>query len=140
MRRAVGSLILLPILLLLLAPTVLAIPSSPFSGQWEATDPVDGSDLGADITGGARVRIVYTDAVASVACDGAPTLEFTSLLIGKVEGDEIHSTMRIGKCGTVPLAFLTGLEITWWLDDGGNGDPSDDILLNSLGEEFTRAA
>jgi hypothetical protein len=139
MRRALGSLILLPILLLAIAPTVLAArPSTGFTGSWEAIDPLDGSNLSAEISGAGTTQILYTDDNATNACAGAPTSEFTSLLIGKVDGDVMLTTMATAKCATQPLGFH-GLQIEWFLDDGGNDDPSDDVLFNSFGEEYTRA-
>ena len=45
----------------------------------------------------------------------------------------------IAKCGTEPRTFIHGLEIEWFLDDGGNSNPVDDVLFNSFGEEYTRS-
>jgi hypothetical protein len=138
MRRIIGSLAALPILLLVIAPAALAArPSTGLTGSWEAIDPVDGSNLGADISGATTTQIVYTDDDATQACEGASTPSFTSLLIGTVDGDVMLTTMAVAKCGTQPLGFH-GLFISWELDDGGNADPSDDVLTNSFGEEFTR--
>lgn len=140
MRRIIGSLGVLPILLLALAPAALAArPSTGFTGSWEATDPGDGSNLGAIIAGAETTQILFTDDNATTACADASTPVFTSLLIGKVDGSEMHTTMEIAKCGTQPLPFLHGLEISWYLDDGGNADPADDVLTNSFGEEYTRS-
>jgi hypothetical protein len=46
----------------------------------------------------------------------------------------------VAKCGTQPVNFVQGAEIFWWLDDGGNADPADDVLYNSFGEEYTRTS
>ncbi len=141
MRRIVGSLGVLPILLLVLvAPALAARPSTAFTGSWEATDPGDGSNLDAVIFGASTTQILFTDDNATQACAGASTPVFTSLLVGKVDGDFMHTTMKAAKCGTTPLPFLHGLEIFWSLDDGGNGDPADDVLYNSFGEEYTRSS
>lgn len=140
MRRILGSLGLVPVLLLVLAPATLAVrPSSGFSGSWEATDPGDGSHLELHIAGNKTTQILYTDDNATSACAGASTQEFTALLVGKVQGSEMFTTMPFAKCGTEPLTFLHGLMTHWELDDGGNTDPSDDVLYNSFGEEYTRS-
>ena len=139
MRRAMSSLALLPILLLALAPAALAArPSSGFTGSWVATDPLDGSNLGAVISGDKTTQIMYTDDDATSACEGASSAAFTSNLVGKVDGNEMFTMMTNAKCGTQPLPFH-GLVIFWTLDDGGNADPADDVLSNSFGEEYTRA-
>jgi hypothetical protein len=139
MRRVIGSFALLPILLLVLAPAALAArPSSGFTGSWVAIDPIDGSNLGADISGDTTTQILYTDDDATSACADASSVEFTSLLIGKVDGDEMTTTMAVAKCGTEPLGFH-GLQIDWTFHANGPG-ASDDTLTNSFGEEFFRAA
>jgi hypothetical protein len=35
---------------------------------------------------------------------------------------------------------FNGVEITWSLDDQADADPSNDVLTNSFGEIFSRAA
>ena len=58
MRRIIGSLAALPIILRVIAPAALAArPSTGFTGSWEAIDPVDGSNLGADISGATTTQI-----------------------------------------------------------------------------------
>jgi hypothetical protein len=139
MRRVVRSLALVPILLLAIAPAALAArPSTGFTGSWEAIDPFDGSNLRADISGAKTTQIAYTDDVATAACEGASTAAFTSNLVGRVDGNEMFTTMTNASCGTQPLRFH-GLQIAWFLDDGGNSNPADDVLFNSFGEEYTRA-
>ncbi len=141
MRRIVGCLGVLPILLLVVVtPTLAARPSTGFTGSWEAIDPSDGSNLDAVIFGASTTQILFTDDNATSACADASTPVFTSLLVGKVDGDSMHSRMTIAKCGTQPLGFVRGLEIDWTLDDGGNSDPADDVLTNSFGEEYTRSS
>ena len=138
MRRAIGSLTLLPILLLAIAPAALAArPSTGFTGSWVAIDPLDGSNLGADISGATTTQIVYTDDNATNACEGASTAVFTSMLIGKVDGDEMFTTMTVAKCGTQPLGFH-GLQIGWTFHANGPGS-ADDTLTNSFDEVYTRA-
>jgi len=138
MRRVIGSLTVLPILLLAIAPAALAArPSTGFTGSWEATDPLDGSNLSADISGATTTQIIYTDDNATNACEGASTAVFTSLLIGTVDGDEMFTTMATAKCGTQPLGFH-GLQIEWTFHANGPG-AADDTLTNSFGEEYTRA-
>ena len=139
--RRVLPLFLSPILVLLLtASVVLAGQTSPFAGHWEATDPLDGSELDAYISGGApMLRIVYTDQGAPVTCGGSGTTVFNSFNTAVVDGNDFLSTMRVAICGTLNLHF-TGLQLEWSLDDQGNEDPSDDVITNSFGEVFTRAS
>lgn len=47
--------------------------------------------------------------------------------------------MRWARCGTVHL-FLTGLAISWTIDDQGDADPSNDVLTNSFGEIYSRVS
>ena len=138
MRRVLGSLALLPILLMAIAPAALAArPTTGFTGTWVGVDPLDGSNLGADIIGATTTQIMYTDDDATSACEGASTATFTSFLTGKVDGNEMQTTMRMAKCGTQPLPFH-GLQITWWFDAGPTASAADDVLTNSFGEEYSR--
>ena len=126
--------------LLVAAPVVQAAsPTSAFTGHWEAVDPLDGSNLNADFFGGSSVQILYTDDGAPSTCGDPSNQFFTSLMNGKVAGTELNSTIRWARCGTVNLHF-SGFEITWSLDDQGDTDPSNDVLTNSFGEIFSRAA
>ena len=139
MRRIVRSLTLVPILVLAIAPAALAArPSTGFTGSWEAIDPLDGSNLRADISGAKTTQILYTDDNATNACEGASTAAFSANLVGRVDGNEMFTTMTNASCGAQPLQF-SGLQIAWFLDDGGNSDPADDVLSNTFGEEYTRA-
>jgi hypothetical protein len=126
--------------LVLTAPAVQAAPpTSPFSGHWEATDPLDGSNLDAVIFGGSHPQILYTDDAATGACEDLSEQAFTSLLTGTVAGEDLNSTMRWARCGTVHL-FFTGLTISWTIDDQGDADPSNDVLTNSFGETYSRVS
>lgn len=124
---------------LVAAPVVQAAPpTTAFTGHWEAIDPLDGSNLDASFFGGDSVQILYTDDGAPFTCGDPSNQFFTSLMIGKVDGSEVSSTIRWARCGTVNLRF-NGVEITWTLDDQGDSDPSNDVLINSFGETFSRA-
>jgi hypothetical protein len=126
--------------LLVAAPVVQAAPpTSAFTGQWEAVDPLDGSNLDAQFFGTNSVRILYTDEGAPVTCADPSNQFFTSLMIGTVDGSDVSSTIRWARCGAVNLHF-NGFDITWNLDDQGDADPSNDVLTNSFGETFSRAA
>lgn len=139
MRRVLGSAVLLPVLLVAIAPAALAArPSTGFTGDWVAVDPFDGSNLGATIFGATTTQIVYTDDNATNACEGASTAAFTALLIGKVDGNEMQTMMVAAKCGTQPLGFH-GFEITWWFNPGATPSPADDFLTNSFDEVYFRA-
>ena len=126
--------------LVVAAPVVQAArPTSAFTGQWEAVDPLDGSNLDAQFFGSTSVQILYTDDGAPATCGDPSNQFFTSLMIGKVDGSEVSSTIRWARCGTVNLHF-NGVEITWNLDDQGDADSSNDVLINSFGEIFSRAS
>jgi hypothetical protein len=133
--KRVSLLTLVALLALLVAvPAAHAAPAtSPFSGHWVATDPGDGSNLDAFIFGGDHARILYTDDVATTACEGSSDQSFTSLLTATTDGNDLNSTMRWANCGTVHL-FFQGFTIAWTLD------PSTDVLTNSFGETYTRAS
>jgi hypothetical protein len=140
MRRIPGVVALLLVLLLSSASAAFAArPANAFNGTWVGTDPGDGSNVAAVIVGDKTTQITYTDDGATSACADASTSAFTSQLIGRVSGDVMISTMTHAKCGTDPLPWLHGLDIEWFLLDGGNDDPADDVLVNSFAEEFTRA-
>ena len=83
---------------------------------------------------------MYTDDGAPVTC-GDPSNQFsTSFLTGKIDGDALHSTMHWARCGHTQLQFLTRFEITWYLDDQGDDDPSNDVLTNDFPDEtYARA-
>ena len=59
------------------------------------------------------------------------------MLIGKVDGDEMFTTMTVAKCGTQPLGFH-GLQIGWTFHANGPGS-ADDTLTNTFDEVYTRA-
>lgn len=140
MRRVVGAAPLLLVLVLMSASAVLAArPSSPFTGTWIGIDPGDGSNVVAIVLGDKTTQTAYTDDNATSACAEASTPAFSGQLVGKVSGDVMITTITHAKCGTTPLPWIHGVDIEWFLLDGGNDDPSDDVLLNSFGEEFTRA-
>lgn len=82
------------------------------------------------------MQILYTDDGAPGTCGDA---SFTSFLTGTIDRSELSSTMRWARCGTVNLHF-GGFEITWTLDDQGDADPSNDVLMNSFNETYSRAS
>ena len=140
MVRVPGALALVLLLLLSSASAVLATrPANAFTGTWVGIDPGDGSTVTAVIVGDTTTQVAYSDDNATSACAHASTSAFSGQLIGKVSGDVMIATMTRAKCGTDPLPWLHGLDMEWYLLDGGNEDPADDVLVNSFGEEFTRA-
>ena len=140
MKRASLISVVTLLALLVAVPAVQAAPTtSPFSGHWEGTDPIDQSNLDAFIFGGTHTQILYTDDVATQACEGSSDPSFTSFLTGTISGDDLNSTMRWANCGTVHL-FFTGFTITWTLDDLGDADPWNDVLTNSFGETYSRGS
>ncbi|MEO5986929.1 MAG: hypothetical protein ABIW50_07590 [Candidatus Limnocylindria bacterium] len=139
MRRIIVLLGVLPILLLAFVPAALAArPSTGFTGSWEGIDPGDGSNLYVVIAGASTTQMLLIDDDATSACADTSSSVFVSLHVGKVDESEMHTELTVAKCGSVPRPFFRGLEIDWWLNDGGNADPSDDVLYNSFGEEYTR--
>lgn len=139
MRRIFGSLGLVLVLMLTIVSSALAArPASAFASSWEGVDPFDGSNLSLTIVGNTTIQAVLVDDNATGACGGAATSTFVGVLIGKVSGSEMVTRITAAKCGTQPVTFVIGAAIDWWLDDGGNADPSDDVLYNSFGEEYTR--
>ena len=130
MKRVSLLTILALVVSLLLVPAVQAAPpAAAFAGHWEALDPVDDSALDVYISGGGQMR--YTDAVASQACEGLDDQAWESFLTGKVDGDQLFTTMRWARCGTGP-AGPAGFQITWTLESNGH-------LTNDFGEDYTRA-
>jgi hypothetical protein len=122
--------------LLMAAPAVQAAPSAGrFAGNWEATD-FDGSALHAYIFGSGQIR--WTDNVASSACEGLDDQSWESFLTGKVHGNELNSTMKWSRCGSGPARAPETLGLTWYLDDQGDGDRSNDVLTNDFGEVYAR--
>ena len=122
--------------LVLLVPAAQAEPSpSPFEGSWIGFDPSppdgDGSKLHLEITGGPAARIVFTDEFGTVCLnEGASETFFTSILVGRVQGDDLIATFKIARCGSTIISFLRGLTFGYELDDKGTPDPSDDTLFD----------
>lgn len=98
-------------LLVISAPAATAQPAThPANGVWEATDPVDGSDLTLLVFGRRdRVRIVLFDDEATVAC---PVNDSAAVAWGhgRWVANSVDLTVRI-RClgepnpGPVPLNF-----------------------------------
>ena len=127
--------------LLVAVPVVQAAKAtSPFNGHWVGTDLLDGSNLDAFISGGNHAQILYTDDVATQACEGSSDQSFTSFLTATIDGDDLNSTMRWANCGGTSHLFFNGFTITWTLDDQGDANPSNDVLTNSFGESYARAS
>jgi hypothetical protein len=136
MKRALLLLVAL-LGLLVTAPAVHAQPpASPFSGHWEAIDPLDGSNLEVVIRGTNTAQMIYTDHGAPFTCGDPANQVFTGFLTASIDGDVLGSTFRWAHCGSGNLHF-EGFELTWTLGDMGTSDLSDDVLTNDFGEEFT---
>ncbi len=117
-------------------PTQTPVQSG-FLGAWEATDPGDGSQLRVQITGWPDVEVTYTDSVATRACAEFTARTLTFRMVGRVIGNRLASDTQTMHCGTEEGSLPEPL--TWTLLDHDNEDPSDDVLVNSSGEEFARA-
>jgi hypothetical protein len=120
---------------------VLAAPVSAattaFTGEWIGNDPAppdgDGSVVHVSISGGTRAQITFTDEFGTICVhNGSPVTEFTSTLVGVVNGDTLDARFTSARCGPVPLLFLRGVPQTWTLDDQGNTDPSDDTIWDGF--------
>jgi hypothetical protein len=123
--------------LLLTASAVQAArPTNGFNGHWAGPDPGDGSNLDVYIVGGDQVQMLYTDDEATSACAGRADQAWTAFLTGTVEGNDLNSTIRWAKCGRTPSG--AGFNITWTLNDRGDGDASNDSLTNHFGEIYAR--
>jgi hypothetical protein len=135
MRRVLGSLGLLPVLMLLLASSTLAArPANAFVGSWTGTDIGDGSIVTLTVVGDGTVQATLIDDYATSACAHASTPIFRGKLVGKVDGSVMVTKITAAKCGTEPVPFLHGVVIEWWLDDSG----TEVLLYNSFGEEYSR--
>lgn len=118
------------------APHVQGTPATtPFTGRWIGHDPAppdgDGSWVHLVVKGGLNPAIEFTDDFGSVCVNvGSPVTEFTSRLTGRVDGSTLDATFKNARCGSVVLQFLLGASLSLQLDDGGNDDPSDDMLFD----------
>jgi hypothetical protein len=140
MKRASLVIVVALLGLLLTAPAVHAQPTtSPFSGQWEAIDPLDDSNLDVFIRGSNTVQMTYTDDGAPFTCGDPANEFFTGFLTASIDGNVLNSTFRWAHCGSVNLHF-EGFQLTWTLDDMETTDPSDDVLTNDFDEVFTRVS
>lgn len=136
MHRVALLVVTAMVALLTTAPAVLAAPPSAFTGHWEAIDPAGGSNLDAYILVGGNIFL--TDDRAETACAGLSNQAFTSFLTSTIfDGNEMDSTMRWARCGTVNR-FFGGFQIAWFLNDLNDADPSNDILTNEFGEIYSR--
>jgi hypothetical protein len=112
MKRRSIPLALATVLLLAAAPAVQAAPPNPFTGAWTSTD-LDGSTQYATVSGGDIVKIVYTDLRGGVCVSSdAPTVVFTSIIVGTVTGDSFEGSFASARCGSVYLASLVGGAVT----------------------------
>jgi hypothetical protein len=121
-------------------PTVQAAPSTVFSGEWTAIDHGDGSRMHLSVYGGTRPQIVFTDEVATTTCEGRDSSFFTGLLTGYVDGDTLDAAFVVVKCGQKTIFTRAHrFTVSWAFDDGANAaDPSDDTLLDSFGDTWSR--
>lgn len=136
MRRLSSAAALAVLGLALLVPVAQAEPTlSPFAGTWIGSDPPppngDGSTVHLDITGGPRARILFTDEFGTVCVnEGASGTFFSSVLVGRVDGDYLIATFKTAMCGPTVISFLRGETFEYEYDDNGTLDPSDDTLFD----------
>jgi hypothetical protein len=126
-------------LLLSAATMPAAAATTAFAGHWQGTDTGDGSTVDAYITTGPGVNVLYTDDVATRACAEADSSQFSAVATGRIEGADLYATMRAAKCGNRYVGF-TGFGLHLLLVDGGNADPSDDMLIDDFGEILYRVS
>lgn len=130
MRRLALPLALMVVMLA--SGAASAASTTAFTGEWIGNDPVnpgDGSVVHLYVTGGTHAKITFTDEFGSVCVNvGSPVTFFTSTITGTVYGDLLAATFRSARCGPVPVQFLNGENVIYFLDDQGNDDPADDTL------------
>jgi hypothetical protein len=116
MKRGSILLALAAVLLLATAPAVQGAPPNPFTGAWTSTD-VDGSTQYATISGGDLVKVTYTDLRGHVCVNNdAPTVVFSSLIVGTVTGDTFDGSFASARCGSVFFETLVGQAVTLHYD------------------------
>jgi hypothetical protein len=118
------------------ATGVQAAPSSGFTGAWVGIDPVDGSTQHLYVQGGANAQVHYVDEFGTTCVDiGAPTTVFTAILIGTVSGNELDASFRSARCGPrIVLSAASRFGWTFFYDDHGTADPSDDTIYGAVND------
>ena len=119
--------------LLATASAVQAAPaSSPFTGSWTGTDPVDNSTEYLVVKGGSSARINYQDSFEQVCWDaGSTDFWFSSTLKGTVSGTTMTGVFTRAGCGHVSLAAMKGQTMSWTFSANGAG-PADDTLFDGV--------
>jgi hypothetical protein len=96
-------------------PSVAAAAPSPFTGAWTSVD-LDGSDQTLAISGGAVVRLQYTDFGAPNTCEGGQGEMFVGTLTGTVADDTLFAAISRAHCGSKAFPDLEGLEFDFVYD------------------------
>ena len=102
MRRLGLAIAIIALTSVLGAATASAAAPSAFEGAWSSTDPVDGSTQHLYVVGGNNVQMTYVDEYGTTCVElAAPTVVFTGLLIGSVQGNDLFAVFKQGGCGQV---------------------------------------
>jgi hypothetical protein len=105
--------------------------SSPFTGSWTSTDPVDGSTQHLAIRGGPQtVQIQYVDEFATTCVNvGAATTVFTGVLTGKIQDDFLSAWFKSAGCGSQVVLRASDF-FTWYFIY----EPGSDTLFGALND------
>jgi hypothetical protein len=132
MKRNSFVVILASLAMLATASAVQAAPpSSPFSGEWIATDTFDGSTEHLVVNGGDSSRIDYQDEFGQACWDaGATDFWLYTDLRGTVVGNTMTGVFKSAKCGHMALSTWKGQPMVWTFSAGATSDPADDTLFD----------
>ena len=103
MRRLGLSIVAIALIGMLGAASASAAAPSAFVGAWSSVDPVDDSIQHLLVMGGGgNVQMTYVDEYGTTCVEiAAPTVVFTGLLTGRIQGDDLFATFKQGGCGRV---------------------------------------
>ena len=118
----------------LLAGTIAApvsAGSSALEGTWSSIDPVDGSAQHLSIRGSAgHVQMTYVDEYATTCVlEGAPTVAFTGVLTGGIDGNELVGWWKSASCGS-QLILRASYRFAWIFEY----DPNTDTLWGAVND------
>jgi hypothetical protein len=119
------------VLAVVAVPVSAATPSSGFLGSWTSTDPVDGSTQHLLIMGSdGHVQMQYVDEFATTCVNqGAPTVVFTGILTGAIDGNELVGWWKSAGCG--PQLVLRASDRFGWFFEY---DPNTDTLFGAIND------
>jgi hypothetical protein len=121
-----------------LCPTVQTTAVDPYTGQWAATDPADGSKMTLEITregGTYSLRLVDEQAgICGLDQSGKPVVAAEIVSPGTISGDVLSTTVTSIRCLSVPASTIERtLAITYKYEAD-----SDTLLDSSQGAVWHR--